>query len=112
MTNDTNFRMMVRDRVVRIESKLSRHIADQEIRNKRVDSLCDRVETFLDEWATFKQEWDREGLVDEEDSSPYSGDVATMPRGDAEQRPSSSERRRSSDVTAYAAPAVQTGVDA
>lgn len=79
MTSDTRFRSMTKDRLVRIESKLSRFVADNELHAQRVDRLCDRMETFLDEWDQFKREWDEEGVIDGEDGGADIGNVESLP---------------------------------
>ncbi len=46
----------VMERVIRIESKITRFIGEQEERNARLDRM-------LDEWDQFKREWDEEGQL-------------------------------------------------
>lgn len=80
MADDTRFRSMVRDRLVRVETKLSRFVEDAEVRGKRVDQMCDRVEKFLDEWDDFKREWDEEAEY-AEDRGPNSHYVEAVSGG-------------------------------
>lgn len=54
-------RQTVEERVLRIESKLTRYITEQQVLNARLAKM-------LDEWDEFKREWDDEGAVDDEDS--------------------------------------------
>lgn len=66
------------ERAIRIESKLSRYIEEQEARNRRIDKM-------LDEWDQFKREWDEEGL-DGEDTGFDHRDAAPVPARYAQQQ--------------------------
>jgi len=71
----------VDQRVIRIESKLSRFISEQEDRNHRLDR-------FLGEWEEFKKEWDEaaEEDTDVKNTGNHIRDAANMPGSIAERR--------------------------